>query len=69
MTATKKNHPLTMLRQLGKRVLPSDRKAPSTHEYTIDELARQADTTVRNVRAYQDRGLLPPQKKRGRTGI
>jgi DNA-binding transcriptional MerR regulator len=24
---------------------------------------------VRNVRAYQDRGLLPPPEKRGRTGI
>jgi hypothetical protein len=24
-------------------------------EFTIDELAREAETTVRNVRAYQDR--------------
>ncbi|MBY8964174.1 MerR family transcriptional regulator [Algiphilus sp.] len=44
----------------------------STHvverEYTIDELARAADTTVRNVRAYQDRGLIPPPERRGRTG-
>lgn len=38
-------------------------------EYTVDDLARAADTTVRNVRAYQDRGLLPPPEKRGRTGI
>lgn len=38
-------------------------------EFTIDELARTANTTVRNVRAYQDRGLLPPPEKRGRTGI
>lgn len=37
-------------------------------EYTIDELARAADTTVRNVRAYQDRGLIPPPERRGRTG-
>lgn len=47
--------------------------APVEHreglEFTIDELARTADTTVRNVRAYQDRGLLPPPEKRGRTGI
>ena len=27
-------------------------------EYRIDELARLAGTTVRNVRVYQDRGLL-----------
>lgn len=37
-------------------------------EYTIDELARAAKTTVRNVRAYQDRGLIPPPERRGRTG-
>ena len=38
-------------------------------EFTIDELARTAGTTVRNVRAYQDRGLLPAPERRGRTGI
>ena len=38
-------------------------------EFTIDELARAAGTTVRNVRAYQDRGLLPPPERRGRTGV
>jgi DNA-binding transcriptional MerR regulator len=43
---------------------------PPTHaEYTIDQLARAANNTVRNVRAYQDRGLLPPPQRRGRTGI
>ena len=31
-------------------------------DYRIDELAREAGTTVRNVRAYQDRGLLPPPR-------
>lgn len=40
-----------------------------TREFTIDELARTAKTTVRNVRAYQDRGLLPPPERRGRSGI
>lgn len=35
---------------------------------TIDELARAASITSRNVRAYQDRGLLPPPQKLGRTG-
>lgn len=38
-------------------------------EYRIDELAQAAQTTVRNVRAYQDRGLLPPPERRGRLGI
>lgn len=37
-------------------------------EYTIDELAREGGSTVRNVRAYQDRGLIPPPERRGRTG-
>ncbi|MDR6392823.1 DNA-binding transcriptional MerR regulator [Paraburkholderia phenoliruptrix] len=39
------------------------------NEYTVDELARVSDTTVRNVRAYQDRGLLAPPEKRGRVGV
>lgn len=38
-------------------------------EYTVDELAQAAQTTVRNVRAYQDRGLLSPPERRGRVGI
>jgi DNA-binding transcriptional MerR regulator len=37
-------------------------------EYRIDDLARAAGTTARNVRAYQERGLLPPPEKRGRVG-
>ena len=38
-------------------------------EFRIDELAREAGTTVRNVRAYQDRGLLPPPRRSGRVGL
>ncbi|WP_182445619.1 MerR family transcriptional regulator [Streptacidiphilus sp. PB12-B1b] len=38
-------------------------------EYRIDDLARAAGTTVRNVRAYQDRGLLPPAVRRGRANV
>lgn len=38
-------------------------------EYRIDELARLAETTVRNVRVYQDRGLLAPPRRHGRVGI
>ncbi|MBJ8348946.1 MerR family transcriptional regulator [Antrihabitans sp. YC2-6] len=33
-------------------------------EYRIDDLARAANTTTRNVRAYLERGLLPPSTKR-----
>lgn len=35
---------------------------------TIDELAREAGMTVRNVRAHQSRGLLQPAEIRVRTG-
>ena len=38
-------------------------------QLTIDELARQVGMTVRNVRAYQSRGLLPPPEIVGRTGF
>lgn len=38
-------------------------------EYRIDELARLGGSTVRNVRAYQDRGLLPPPRIEGRVGL
>lgn len=37
-------------------------------EYRIDDLARLAGTTVRNVRVYQDRGLLAPPRRVGRVG-
>ncbi|MCU1648180.1 MAG: putative Transcriptional regulator, MerR family [Nocardia sp.] len=37
-------------------------------EYTIDELARAGETTVRSVRVYHERGLLPSPELRGRVG-
>lgn len=53
------------------KTLPSTAPAPAAprNEYTVDELARVTDSTVRNVRAYQDRGLLAPPEKRGRVGV
>lgn len=38
-------------------------------EYRVDELAHAAGTSVRNVRVYQERGLLPPPRRVGRTGL
>jgi DNA-binding transcriptional MerR regulator len=35
-------------------------------EFNIDELARRCSTTVRNVRLYQERGLLPRPRRQGR---
>jgi DNA-binding transcriptional MerR regulator len=37
-------------------------------ELTIDELAHRTGVTVRNIRAHQTRGLLPPPVVRARTG-
>jgi DNA-binding transcriptional MerR regulator len=48
---------------------PRSVRRPSQSEFSIDELARAGGSTVRNVRAYQDRGLLPPPERRGRRGI
>lgn len=42
--------------------------AKRADEMTIDELARHTGLTVRNIRAHQSRGLLPPPEVRGRTG-
>ena len=39
-----------------------------SEQLTIDELARRTGMTVRNLRAHQSRGLLPPPEVRGRTG-
>lgn len=36
--------------------------------FTIDELARRAGVTTRNIRAYHSKGLLPPPRLVGRTG-
>src|SRR5579864_9506762 len=36
---------------------------------TIDELARATGCSVRNVRALQSAGVLPPPELRGRTGF
>jgi DNA-binding transcriptional MerR regulator len=38
-------------------------------EFTIDQLAGEAGTTVRNIRAYQERGILPPPRRQGRVGL
>lgn len=38
-------------------------------DYRIDDLARMAKTTVRNIRAYQERGLLDPPRRKGRIAL
>ncbi len=48
----------------------SSAQAPADEQvrYTIDQLAQVTGMTVRNIRAHQSRGLLPPPEVRGRTG-
>lgn len=41
---------------------------PAKGEMTIHALAERTGMTVRNIRAHQTRGLLPPPTVRGRTG-
>jgi len=41
---------------------------PVRDELTVDQLAAAVGMTVRNVRAYAARGLLPPPRLVGRTG-
>src|SRR5438477_9887942 len=36
---------------------------------SIDELAREAGSSVRNVRLYQERGLLPKPRREGRRAV
>lgn len=51
-----------MITAAGEPVQDEDR------ELTVDQLAARAGVTVRNVRAYAARGLLPPPRMVGRTG-
>lgn len=50
------------------RSLKSGNGGPGPGEMTIHELAERTGMTVRNIRAHQTRGLLPPPVVRGRTG-
>lgn len=38
-------------------------------EYRLDELVRRSGVSSRNIRAYQERGLLSPPKREGRVAI
>jgi DNA-binding transcriptional MerR regulator len=49
---------------------PPDQAIPDRAELlTIDQLAERTGITVRNIRYYAGRGLLPPPQLRGRTGL
>lgn len=53
---------------------PSERSGPARPaehraEYRIEDLARHSGATVRTIRGYQDRGLLPRPERRGRANV
>jgi DNA-binding transcriptional MerR regulator len=48
--------------------IPEPDGGQDERELTVDELAARVGVTVRNLRAYSARGLLPPPRMVGRTG-
>lgn len=48
---------------------PRNQSSTSGSTYRIDDLARASGVTVRNIRAYQERGLLHPPVRRGRVAL
>src|SRR5215475_5343762 len=50
------------------RLVAESESGAAAGEMTIRQLAERTGMTVRNIRAHQTRGLLPPPVVRGRTG-
>ncbi|QNE76151.1 MerR family transcriptional regulator [Streptomyces finlayi] len=48
---------------------PSAAEGRPDAEYRIEDLAHASGATVRTIRAYQDRGLLPTPERRGRANV
>lgn len=59
----------TAVSQLFDAAVRHPHGAPASGEYRIDDLARLAGTTTRNIRVYRDRGLLPPPLRVGRIAL
>jgi DNA-binding transcriptional MerR regulator len=55
--------------ELFDAVVGHPRGAAASGEYRIDDLARLAGTTTRNIRVYRDRGLLHPPLRVGRIAL
>ena len=49
-------------------LMAEDKSTGGDEQLTIDQLAQRTGMTVRNIRAHQSRGLLPPPSVRARTG-
>lgn len=59
----------TAVAQLFDAAVRHPQDGATSGEYRIEELARLAGTTTRNIRVYRDRGLLPPPLRVGRIAL
>ncbi|MHA7649290.1 MerR family transcriptional regulator [Mycobacterium sp. ML4] len=59
----------TAVAQLFDAAVRHPQDTTTSGEYRIEELARLAGTTTRNIRVYRDRGLLPPPLRVGRIAL
>jgi len=59
----------SMAQLLPQNGFTNETQAEHRRDYSVEELALAANTTVRNIRAYQDRGVLPPPALQGRKGV
>src|ERR1700760_2693517 len=59
----------TAVSQLFDAAVRHPHDAASSGEYRIDDLARLAGTTTRNIRVHRDRGLPPPPLRVGRVAV
>ncbi|OBF82743.1 MerR family transcriptional regulator [Mycobacterium sp. 852002-51163_SCH5372311] len=59
----------TAVSQLFDAAVRHPQDIAASGEYRIDDLARLAGTTTRNIRVYRDRGLLPPPLRVGRIAL
>jgi DNA-binding transcriptional MerR regulator len=49
--------------------VPGDDWRAGLAEYRLDDLARMSGVSSRNIRAYRERGLLDPPRRRGRSAF
>jgi DNA-binding transcriptional MerR regulator len=59
----------TAVSQLFDAAVRHPQGVSASGEYRIDDLARLAGTTTRNIRVYRDRGLLHPPLRAGRIAL
>jgi DNA-binding transcriptional MerR regulator len=48
---------------------PPELRSPGEESLTVDQLAERTGISVRTIRYYAGRGLIPPPRLRGRTGL